>query len=162
MKNLRLAMFFSLLFVSFSCLAQDRDYKWGLGVSFGNIGMFENIFYDDQDIGYADSQDNNWMTKNYSIGLSGYYFLNSNKMFRMKIQKANEMINTTTDGRNSIPHAGAFSSRELSLEQSILSIEPGIIWKENLKKISIYGGGLCLLLSQVSLIQIPMASILIL
>lgn len=135
-------IFFLLIFLSYISFAQEKtqEHKYGIALNMSNAGMFEKFWLLNPDLGYVLSAANTWNTNHYAIGLMGCHSLKGNKSFRIKAEIANKNTTVTYDSRNSTPLPGAFSNNETNIKQKIINIEPSLIWKNEIGKLSIYEG----------------------
>jgi hypothetical protein len=132
----------------------EKKSKWGIGFNLSNAGMFQKLWLNDYDVlaaypiytgGNFTLGGNNSVIDNYAIGLSGYYSMNGNKVFRIKAQIAKNDIHASDNGlvyTISPPWApgATLGSCEINVKQTITSFEPSIIWNNEIKKITVYEG----------------------
>lgn len=144
LKQLLIIFFILVNCTANSVFAQDTTKtklnKWGLALNASNAGMFEKFWLLNTDLGYVLSAANTWNTNHYAFGLMGCHSLKGNKSLRIKAEIANRNTTVTYDSRNSSAPPGTFSSNETEIKQKIINIEPSLIWKNEIGKLTIYEG----------------------
>lgn len=156
MKNLSLTLLFSLLFVSFACLAcpppegdlahgrraqQDTvkvEYRWGIGVNINTIGQLPSLGLANITQPYKYLNGGKEKDKSFSIGINVNYFIANETALRLKFLITKRKYLEYRDDKD----LSSISERidDIEITESDFQISPGFFYHWRKGKFEIIGG----------------------